>query len=93
MEIVGESGREMRISRKVDFVLFGAEDRRISDRLGEPPEAIVIKGDWAELTLINARDKEGECQLIDDFSQLSLIVSSIIADSPRFVGFPVRYCC
>jgi hypothetical protein len=57
MDIDGESGREIRISRKVDLVVLGEDDTRISDRLGEPPEAIVIKGDCVELTLIKARNR------------------------------------
>jgi len=53
-DITGESGRDIRISRNVDFVVCGADDTRISDRFGEPADAIVIKGDCFALTLITA---------------------------------------
>jgi len=56
IDIDGESGRDIRISRNVDLFVFGEDDTRISDRLGEPPEAIVINGDCVELTLIKAKD-------------------------------------
>jgi hypothetical protein len=55
IDIDGESGREIRISRKVDLFILGDDDTRISDRFGEPAEAIVINGDCAELTLIKAK--------------------------------------
>jgi hypothetical protein len=45
MDIDGESGRDIRISRRVDFVGLGEDKKRISDRLGEPRDAIVINGD------------------------------------------------
>jgi hypothetical protein len=45
IDIDGESGRDIRISRKVDFVGFGDGEKRISDRFGEPRDAIVINGD------------------------------------------------
>ncbi len=57
IDIDCESGREIRISRNVDLFVFGNDDTRIWDRLGEPPEAIVISGDCAELTLINAKNR------------------------------------
>jgi hypothetical protein len=55
IDIDGESGREIRISRKVDLDVLGDDDTRISDRLGEPADAIVINGDCVELTLIKAK--------------------------------------
>jgi hypothetical protein len=39
----------------VDLFILGDDDTRISDRFGEPAEAIVINGDCAELTLIKAK--------------------------------------
>ncbi len=57
IDIDGESGREIRISRNVDLFVFGEDDTRISDRVGEPPEAIVINGDCVELTLIKAKNR------------------------------------
>lgn len=57
IDIEGESGREIRISRRVDLFVFGKDDTRISDRLGEPPDAMVIKGDCVELTLIKAKNR------------------------------------
>lgn len=57
IDIDGESGREIRISLNVDLLGFGDGEKRISDRFGEPRDAIVINGDWPELTLINAVKK------------------------------------
>lgn len=54
----GESGREIRISLKVDFVGLGDGEKRISDRLGERRDAIVINGGWEALTLIIAFNKK-----------------------------------
>ena len=54
----GESAREMRISRKVDCLLFGDDETRICDRVGEPPDAMVINGDCLALTLIKARKRQ-----------------------------------
>jgi hypothetical protein len=44
IDMDGESGREIRISLKVDFVGLGDGEKRISDRLGERRDAIVING-------------------------------------------------
>jgi len=45
IDIDGESGRDIRISLTVDLVGFGDGEKRISDRFGEPLDAIVINGD------------------------------------------------
>jgi hypothetical protein len=45
MDIDGESGRDIRISLKFDLVGIGDDEKRISDRFGEPRDAIVINGD------------------------------------------------
>ncbi len=76
MDIDGESGREIRISRSVDLLVFGDEDTRISDRLGEPPEAMVINGDCEALTLIKAKNRDilvNSMSLIDDLTSISLV--------------------
>lgn len=53
--MTGESGRDIRISRNVDLFVCGDDDTRISDRFGEPADAIVINGDCFALTLITAK--------------------------------------
>ena len=61
MDMEGETGREIRISRKVDLFVFGEDESRISDRVGEPPDAIVMKGDCLALKLIKAKNRNS-CQ-------------------------------
>lgn len=92
IEIDGESGREIRISRTVDLLEFGDDTKRISDRLGEARDAIVITGDCDALTLMIAIKKkkkkifqsiEWNSALLFNLRRLPLLL---------LVGVVARYC-
>ena len=61
---MGESGREIQISRNVDLFDVDDDETRILYRLNEPSDAIVINGDCVELTLIKAKNKYSQQYLV-----------------------------
>lgn len=90
IEIDGESGREMRISRTVDLLEVGDETKRISDRLGDARDAIVITGDCDALTLMTARKKKRKNFHLGIVLQLTTIAITVTRRRRRSILWIMR---